>query len=57
MQKVAWFSPLYHLVNITRVLVSGNVGIYIAADITRFLIAALLILPAPIYLLRRLIIR
>lgn len=56
-QKIAWFSPLYHLVNITRGLVSGNVGIYLAADITWLLIASLLILPVPIYLLRRLIIR
>src|SRR5665647_495892 len=56
-QKIAWFSPLYHLVNITRGLVSGNIGAYLAADIVWLLVVALLILPAPVYLLRRLIIR
>jgi lipooligosaccharide transport system permease protein len=56
-QKIAWFSPLYHLVNIARGLVNGNIGVYLAADIVWLLVVALLILPAPVYLLRRLIIK
>jgi lipooligosaccharide transport system permease protein len=56
-QKIAWFSPLYHLVNIARGLGSGNIGAYMAGDIVWLLVATLLILPVPVILLRRLIIR
>lgn len=56
-QKIAWISPLYHLVNITRGLVSGTIGIYLLADVVWLLIAAILIIPLPIFLLRRLIIK
>ena len=56
-QKIAWFSPLYHLVNISRGLVTGNAGAYMAGDIAWLLVVTLLILPAPVILLRRLIIR
>lgn len=57
LQKIAWFSPLYHLVNIARGLVTGNIGAYMAGDIAWMLVVTLLVLPAPVFLLRRLIIR
>lgn len=56
-QKLAWFSPLYHLVNISRGLVTGNTGAYMAGDLAWLLVVTLIVLPAPVYLLRRLIIR
>lgn len=56
-QQLAWFSPLYHLVNLTRGLVTGNVGINLAGDLLWIITVALLLIPAPIYLLRRLIIK
>ncbi len=56
-QKIAWFSPLYHLVNLTRGLVMGNAGASLAGDFIWLIAATVLIMPLPIYLLRRLIVK
>lgn len=56
-QNIAWFSPLYHLVNVSRGLVTGNIGAYMMGDIAWLLILTLLIIPVPVFLLRRLVIR
>lgn len=56
-QQIAWISPLYHLVNLTRNLVMGNTGIFLVGDVIWLLAATLLIMPVPIFLLRRLVIK
>lgn len=56
-QKIAWVSPLYHVVNVTRGLASGMVGLHLLQDVIWLLLAAILLLPIPIFLLRRLIIK
>lgn len=56
-QKIALISPLYHLVNLTRSLVMGNTGIFLVGDVIWLLVATLLIMPVPIFLLRRLVIK
>lgn len=56
-QQLAWLSPLYHLVNITRGLVTGHVGTVLAGDLVWLLVAALVLLPLPVHLLRRLVIK
>jgi lipooligosaccharide transport system permease protein len=56
-QKAAWLSPLYHMVNLMRGLVMGSPGISLVGDALWLLVATLLILPAPIFLLRRLVIK
>lgn len=56
-QQLAWLSPLYHLVNITRGLVTGSTGPALANDLLWLAAATLLLLPVPLYLLRRLIIK
>lgn len=55
--KLAWFNPLYHTVNLTRGLATGNVGPWLVGDFAWLLIAALLIIPLPLYLMRRLLIK
>lgn len=56
-QKIAWISPLYHLVNLTRSLAIGNTSILLVGDVIWLLVATLLIMPVPIFLLRRLVIK
>lgn len=56
-QKIAWLSPLYHMVNLTRGLVTGTVGIYLIEDLVWILVAAVVLIPLPVFLLRRLIIK
>jgi len=56
-QSVAWISPLYHAVNLTRGLVLGQVGPHLAGDFAWLLAAALILAPLPLYLMRRLVIR
>lgn len=57
LQKVAWFSPLYHIVNLTRGLVLGQVGVWLVWELLWLIVAALLLLPFPFYLMRRLVIK
>ncbi|NLI13701.1 ABC transporter permease [Pelotomaculum propionicicum] len=56
-QKIAWLSPLYHMVNLTRGLVTGTVDIYLIEDLVWILVAAVVLIPLPVFLLRRLIIK
>jgi len=56
-QKIAWMSPLYHLVNLTRSLVNGNVGVSLAADFLWLVVVFLIVVPAPFYFLRRLLVK
>jgi len=56
-QKIIWISPLYHLVNITRGLILGRVGISLVWDLIWMAAAVLILLPVPFYLMRKLMIR
>ncbi|MGQ9823468.1 MAG: ABC transporter permease [Desulfotomaculales bacterium] len=56
-QAVAWFSPLYHLANLTRGLVLGAGGLRLVGDFCWLLVAAILLLPFPFFLVRRLVIK
>jgi len=54
--KIAFFTPLYHLVNICRALASGNVSVCLA-DIAWILAAVLLLAPFPFRLMRKRIVQ
>jgi lipooligosaccharide transport system permease protein len=54
--KIAFFTPLYHLVNICRALASGNVSVCLA-DIAWILAAVLLLAPFPFRLMRKRIVK
>jgi len=54
--KIAFFTPLYHLVNICRALASGNVGVCLG-DIAWILAAVLLLAPFPFRLMRKRIVK
>ena len=54
--KIAFFTPLYHIVNICRSLASGSIGAVIW-DIVWVAAAALLLLPYPFRLMRKRIIK
>ena len=56
-QKAIWLNPLYHLVNLARALTTGSIGTNQLSDLAWLVIATALLLPAPIYLMRRLIIK
>jgi len=48
-----WFSPLYHVTNITRALTLGRVTQGILADVIWLAVAILILLPWPVRLLQR----
>lgn len=52
-EVVAWFSPLFHLVEITRGLATGPVAWEIAAHTVWLLVVAVLLFPIPVRGLRR----
>jgi len=54
--KIAFFTPLYHLVNICRALASGNVSVCLA-DIAWIFVVALLLAPFPFRLMRKRIVK
>ncbi|MDI9448767.1 MAG: ABC transporter permease [Bacillota bacterium] len=56
-QQAAWISPLYHVVNLTRDLVMGNPGVHLIGDLVWLLVAVIVVLPAPVFLVRRLVIK
>lgn len=56
-QQLAWFSPLYHVVNLTRGLATGNAGWLLAGDFLWLFTATIFLLPVPLFLLRRLTIK
>jgi len=56
-QTLAWASPLYHVVNLTRGLVLGNVGMHLIWDFAWLVIMALVLTPIAIHLMRRLVIK
>jgi len=56
-RQIAWFSPLYHVVNLTRGLAAGNAGWPLAGDFIWLLAATVILLPVPLFLLRRLTIK
>jgi len=56
-QKAVWLSPLYHLVNLTRALTTGSAGTNLLSDLVWLVVAMCILLPAPIYLMRRLVIK
>ncbi|HPZ42359.1 MAG TPA: ABC transporter permease [Bacillota bacterium] len=56
-QQAAWISPLYHVVNLTRDLVMGRAGVHLIGDLVWLLVATIVLLPAPVFLVRRLVIK
>jgi len=54
--KIAFFTPLYHLVNICRALASGNLSVCLG-DIAWILAAVLLLAPLPFRLMRKRIVK
>ncbi|SFR16005.1 ABC transporter permease [Desulfoscipio geothermicus] len=56
-QALAWASPLYHVVNLTRGLVLGNVGTNLIFDFAWLVVVALVLTPIAIHLMRRLVIK
>ena len=54
--KIAYFTPLYHLVNICRALSMGNVG-SVTGDMVWIVIVAALLSPYPFRLMRRRVIK
>jgi len=56
-QTLAWASPLLHVVNLTRGLVLGNVGMHLVWDFVWLVVVAAVLMPIAIHLMRRLVIR
>jgi lipooligosaccharide transport system permease protein len=54
--KIAYFTPLYHLVNICRSFAAGKIGI-VAGDVIWIVIVAAILAPYPFRLMRRRIIK
>jgi lipooligosaccharide transport system permease protein len=52
-EVVAWFSPLYHLVEITRGLATGPQAAQIAIHTVWLLVVSLALFPIPVRALRR----
>lgn len=57
LRQVVWLSPLYHLVNLARGLTTGYADMSLAGEAAWLLVAAALLLPVPVFLVRRLIIK
>ncbi|MHB1041263.1 MAG: hypothetical protein ACYC0Q_00260 [Eubacteriales bacterium] len=57
LRQVVWLSPLYHLVNLARGLTTGYADTSLAGEAAWLLVAATLLLPVPVFLVRRLIIK
>lgn len=56
-QDLAWLSPLYHLVNLVRSLVLGQINAGLAWEFAWLLALAAVLFPLPLYLMRRLVIK
>jgi lipooligosaccharide transport system permease protein len=56
-QKIAWFNPLFHAVNLSRGLILGQLGNVLWLDLLWLLVFTILLFPFPIYLMRRLVIK
>ena len=56
-QTLAWASPLYHVVNLTRSLVLGDVGLHLVWNFLWLVVVAAVLAPVAIHLMRRLVIR
>jgi len=56
-QTLAWASPLFHVVNLTRGLVLGNVGMHLVWDFVWLVVVAAVLIPIAIHLMRRLVLR
>lgn len=56
-KKFAWFNPLYHLVNLTRGLATGQTLMNITGDLVWMIASLVILFPFPFYLMRRLMIR
>ncbi|OAT80303.1 ABC transporter permease [Desulfotomaculum copahuensis] len=56
-REAAWLSPLYHLVNLVRSLVLGQINPGLAWEFIWLLALAVAIFPLPLYLMRRLVIK
>ncbi|MBU4532305.1 MAG: ABC transporter permease [Eubacteriales bacterium] len=56
-QSLAWASPLFHVVNLTRGLVLGDVGVHLVWDFLWLVVVAAVLIPIAIHLMRRLVIR
>lgn len=52
-RTVVWFSPLYHVTNLTRALTLGRVTPALWGDVLWLVVAILVLLPWPVRLLRR----
>ena len=56
-QTLAWLSPLYHVVTLTRNLVLGDVSPALVGHFIWLIVVTALLLPVAMYLMRRLVIR
>ncbi len=56
-QTLAWASPLFHVVNLTRGLVLGDVGMNLVWNFVWLVVVAAILIPIAIHLMRRLVIR
>lgn len=56
-QTLAWLSPLYHVVTLTRSLVLGDVSPALVGHFIWLIVVTALLLPVAMYLMRRLVIR
>ena len=56
-QTLAWASPLYHVVNLTRSLVLGDVGLHLFWNFLWLVAVAIVLAPVAIHLMRRLVIK
>lgn len=56
-RAVAWISPLYHAVQVTRGLVTGDVGSHLLASVIWLVVAALVTVPLALYLMKRILVK
>lgn len=56
-QKAAWINPLYHIVNLIRGLVLGQVGMGLVWEVVWIIVVVVLLFPFPFYFMRRLVIK
>ncbi|MEW6457978.1 MAG: hypothetical protein AB1441_02745 [Bacillota bacterium] len=57
LEAAAWFSPLYHVVALTRSLATGAVGPALLYHALWLLVVSLALVPFAVRLMRRLVIR
>lgn len=56
-QAIAWFSPLYHAVQVARGLVTGHVSLALWGDVIWLAVAALILVPLALRLMHKLLVK